>query len=173
MFTLGGDRGADGQDAGMEVGAVAQVGEDVLGLGERRQADPGHALPAHLAEGLRAGAVDPGRHVVAADAGQRAAAFGNAGRGVVRAARAVMGHALDRQPLARQPRLLVASMKPRRCSIRSLVWKRAMRPAMARAIVAGVSSDEAGSSQPPCGSDHSPFSSNLPITRGRTSSLQL
>jgi hypothetical protein len=35
---------------------------------------------------------------------------------------------------------------------------------MARAIIAGVSSDTAGSSQSPRGSRHSPFSSNLPTT---------
>ena len=57
--------------------------------------------------------------------------------------------------------------------MRSEVWKRAMRAAITRAIIAGVSSPAAGSSQSLCGSDHSPVSSNLPITRGRTFSFQL
>ena len=48
-----------------------------------------------------------------------------------------------------------------------------MRLAITRAIIAGVSSPAAGSSQSPCGRTHSPFSSNLPTTRGRTSSRQL
>jgi hypothetical protein len=64
------------------------------------------------------------------------------------------------------------------------VKKRPMRPAITRAIIAGVSSPAAGSSQSPwstqlrpsapvLSSAHSPFSSNLPTTRGRTSSRQL
>ena len=44
-----------------------------------------------------------------------------------------------------------------------------MRCAITRAIIAGVSSLAAGNSQSPCGRIHSPFSSNLPTTRGRTS----
>ena len=67
----------------------------------------------------------------------------------------------------------LASMKASRALMRSEVWKRAMRPAIARAIIAGVSSPAAGSSQSACGRLHSPFSSNLPMTRGRTSSFQL
>ncbi|OPZ02233.1 MAG: hypothetical protein BWZ09_02581 [Alphaproteobacteria bacterium ADurb.BinA305] len=90
-------RGADGEDARVHVGAVAEVGEHVRGVGERRLADPGHALPAHLAEGLRVLGRQPGRHVVAADAGNRARALRHLGRGVVRAAGTVMRHALDGQ----------------------------------------------------------------------------
>ncbi len=41
-----------------------------------------------------------------------------------------------------------------------------MRCAITRAIIAGVSSACGGSSQSPCGRTHSPFSSNLPMTRG-------
>ncbi|MNF86191.1 hypothetical protein D3C84_686190 [compost metagenome] len=52
----------------MEVGTVAEIGEHVAGFGEWRLADPGHAFAAHLAEGLGP-RVDPGGHVVAADAG--------------------------------------------------------------------------------------------------------
>ena len=80
----------------MVVGAVAQVGEDVLGLGERRLADPGRALAAHLGEGHGL-AVHPLNHVVAADAGQRPAALGHPGRAVVRAAGAEIGDALHRR----------------------------------------------------------------------------
>jgi hypothetical protein len=56
---------------------------------------------------------------------------------------------------------------------RGLRPRRRMRCAITRAIIAGVSSEVAGSSQSPCGRTHSPFSSNLPTTRGRTSSRQL
>ncbi len=49
---LGGDRLADRENAGVEIGAVAEIGEDVLLVGERRDADPGHALAAHMGEGL-------------------------------------------------------------------------------------------------------------------------
>ena len=85
-------RGADGEAAGVDVGAVAQVLEDVRGLGEGRLADPVAALPAHLGEALGR-AVHPVRHVVAADAGIGARAFGHDGGGVVRAARAEIGDA--------------------------------------------------------------------------------
>src|SRR3546814_6194924 len=37
---LGGDRGAQRQQAGMEIGAVPEIGEDVLFVGERCLADP-------------------------------------------------------------------------------------------------------------------------------------
>src|SRR3954453_15335438 len=46
------DGGADRQYPGVEIGAVAEIGEDVLRLGEGRLADPRHALAAHLGEGL-------------------------------------------------------------------------------------------------------------------------
>ena len=61
----------------MVVGAVAEVGEDVLLFGERRLADPRHAFAAHVRE-LAGPAVHPDRHDVAADARRRAAAFGHA-----------------------------------------------------------------------------------------------
>jgi hypothetical protein len=60
-----------------------------------------------------------------------------------------------------------------RSMVRGCSCRRSMRCAITRAIIAGVSSDVAGSSQSPCGRTHSPFSSNLPTTRGRTSSRQL
>ena len=87
---LGGHRRANGEQAGMEISAVADVCEDVLFAGERRLPYPSGAFAAHMAEGGGA-AVHPKRHEVAADAGQRAAAFGHACRGVVGAARAEVG----------------------------------------------------------------------------------
>ncbi len=92
----GGDRGADRQGAGMVVGAVAEIGEDVRRIRERRLAEPRHAFAAHLGIG-RGVAIHPDRHVVAADPGGGAAAFGHARRGVVRAARAEIGNALERR----------------------------------------------------------------------------
>ena len=92
----GGDRGTDRQQAGMEIGAVTQIGEDMICLGERRLADPRSAFATHLAERLGA-AVHPGRHVVAADAGQGPAAVRNPGRRIVRAAGAEIGDALHRR----------------------------------------------------------------------------
>ena len=74
----------------MEVGAVAEVGEDVFFLRERRLPDPRRAFGAHVGEG-RGLAIHPHRHEVAADAGGGAAAFGHAGGRVVRAAGAEVG----------------------------------------------------------------------------------
>jgi hypothetical protein len=48
-----------------------------------------------------------------------------------------------------------------------------MRRAITRAISAGVSSPAAGNCHAAMGSSHSPLSSYLPITCGRTSSRQL
>ncbi len=84
----GRDRGAHRERPGVVIRAVAQVREDVLGVGKRRLPDPGHAFPAHLRIGTGV-AVHPDRHVVAADAGHRARPFGHDRRCVVRAARAV------------------------------------------------------------------------------------
>ncbi len=89
----GGDGLANGEQPRVVIGAVAQIDEHMLVGGERRLADPSHALAAHLAEGLR-GTVHPHHHVVAADTGHAARAFGHAGRGVVRAARAEPGRTL-------------------------------------------------------------------------------
>ncbi|CFN93041.1 Uncharacterised protein [Bordetella pertussis] len=83
---LGRHGGADRQQARVVIGAVAQVGEYMLFLGERRLAHPRNALAAHLGEHLGV-AAHPGHHVVAADAGHAARALGHAGRGIVRTAR--------------------------------------------------------------------------------------
>ncbi len=53
-----GDALANRQNAAVEVGAVAQVGEHVLVVAERLLPDPGHALAAHLGE-AHGGAVHP------------------------------------------------------------------------------------------------------------------
>src|SRR5581483_6541525 len=87
---LGGHRGADREQAGVEIRAVAEIREDVLLVGEGRLADPGRALCAHVREGGRA-AVHPHGHEVAADSGRGPASFGDARRRVVRAAGAEVG----------------------------------------------------------------------------------
>ena len=68
----------DRKAAGVEVSAVAEIGEHMLFLGEGRDADPRHALASHVGVGLRV-AVHPQRHEVAADAGKGAAAFRHLG----------------------------------------------------------------------------------------------
>ena len=93
---LGGDRLADREAAGMEIGAVAEIGEDVVLVRERRDTDPRHAFAAHMGEGLGV-AVHPQRHEVTADAGQRAATLGHLGRGVVRTAGTEIRRARDRR----------------------------------------------------------------------------
>src|SRR5690606_28599158 len=87
---------ADGERTRMEVGAVAEVLEDVLRLGERRLADPARPFRAHVREGCGR-AVHPHRHVVAADAGERARSLGHAGGRVVRAAGAEVRDAIARR----------------------------------------------------------------------------
>ena len=84
----GRDGGTDRQQAGMEVGAVAQVLEHVAGLGERRRADPVGAFAAHLRDGERRAIRQPHRHAMAADSAEREAVVGHDGRAVVGAARA-------------------------------------------------------------------------------------
>ena len=79
----------------MEVGAVADVLENVITLGEWRLTNPVGALAAHLREAL-GGAVHPLRHVMAADAGIGPHAVRHHGRGVVRAAGAEIRCALKR-----------------------------------------------------------------------------
>ena len=65
----GGDRRADRQQAGMIVGAVADVLEHMLARRERRLADPVGALAAHLRAALGVAARHELHHPVAADAG--------------------------------------------------------------------------------------------------------
>jgi hypothetical protein len=86
----GGERGADRLDAGMVVGAVAEILEHVIAGGKRRLADPVRALAPHMGVAERR-PVHPLRHVVAADPGIGAMPLGHLGRGVVRAAGAEIG----------------------------------------------------------------------------------
>src|SRR5215470_9237188 len=65
-------------------------------LAERRLAQPGHALATHLGEGLRV-SVHPLRHVMATDAGQRAAPLWHLRRGVVGTTGAEIGDAPKRR----------------------------------------------------------------------------
>src|SRR5210317_761623 len=82
--------GADCQDAGVKIGAIPQVLEDVFGVGKRRLSDPRGSLAAHLGKRMRFPIGHPGSHVVAANSAQCVAAFRYAGRGIVRAARTEM-----------------------------------------------------------------------------------
>ena len=73
---------------------------------------------------------------MAADAGQRRGCpRARAVRGVVRAARAVVRHALRSRARCRASAASLASRNARRCWMRSLVWKRAIRRAITRAIM--------------------------------------
>ena len=66
----------------MEVGAVANIDEYVLGRGKRRLAQPGGAFTAHVGEGGGV-AIHPYSHVVTPDSGQRARAGRYDGRNIV------------------------------------------------------------------------------------------
>ena len=79
----------------MGVGAVAEILEHVLFAGERRLPDPADAFRAHMGDGRGAAVRHRQRHAVTADAGHGAAALGDLGRGVVRAARAEIRRALQ------------------------------------------------------------------------------
>ena len=74
----GGDRGANRQQAGMEIGAVAEILEHVPGFGKGRLAEPGRAFATHLGKGLGA-AIHPGRHVVTTDTAVGDATLGHHG----------------------------------------------------------------------------------------------
>ena len=80
---------------GMEVGAVAEVLEHVLGVGEGRLAYPGGTLTTHLGKGMGVPIGHPCRHVVAANAAQGVTALGHPGRRVMWAAGAEMGYPFD------------------------------------------------------------------------------
>ena len=91
----GGDRGPDGEQAGMEIGAVAEIGKHVLFIGEVHLPQPRHALAAHLREGGGV-AVHSLHQVVTANAGETARALRHLGGAVVRAAGAIPGLAFRR-----------------------------------------------------------------------------
>ena len=183
MFTPGRDGLADRQQAAVEIGAVADVGEHMLLGGERLLADPGHALAAHLRE-ADGGTVHPDGHEMAADAGHRARAFGHHGGRVVRAAGAEPGRAVGLAPPAPASSAPwpPASPAARRCG------RGCRRPGPACAGARRWRARSAAATGRrwraaacwPCGlaSDHSPPecpgspSRNLPTTLGRTSSRQ-
>ena len=102
----GRDRGANGEQAGVKVSAVAEILKYVASIGERRLSEPGRAFAAHLREGLGA-AIHPGGHVVTADTAVSNAAIGHDGRGIVRTAGTEPGLALGTVTLPRQRRFLV------------------------------------------------------------------
>ena len=100
MLTPAATDGLDGELAGVEVGAVADVLDEVIALEEVGHPDPLHALVAHAAETADVAdalLVHQQRHRVAADAGADQRALGNLGAAVVRAARAEEGRARDRE----------------------------------------------------------------------------
>ena len=74
---LGRDSEAHGKAAGMGIGAIAHIGEDMFLAGEMFLPDPGGTLATHLAEEIRI-PVHEAREVMAANAGQGAAAFRHA-----------------------------------------------------------------------------------------------
>ncbi len=102
---VGRNRRPDGEQPRMEIGPVAEIREHVLVVREVHLAGPRHAFAAHLAEGVGI-AVHPQRHIVAADACERARTFGHAGRGIVRAARAEPRLAFHRDARLRRLALL-------------------------------------------------------------------
>src|SRR5690606_25854280 len=95
---------------GMEISTVAEILENVLRFGKRRLTTPRHAFAAHMRERIGA-AIHPRHHVMATDAAMRARAFRHGGRGVVRAARAVMRCA--REVCAWQGELMFFRFDPR------------------------------------------------------------
>ena len=129
-------RRANRQHAGVEVGAVAKVGEHVLRFGERRLADPGHAFAAHLRKGLRrcgpsrspcsGSRCRPARGCLPAR-GSTCCAGSRSRNAACAACRRAAAPA--RVPWLRGRRA--------RSMMRALMWKRAMRWAMTRAMPRG------------------------------------
>ena len=76
---------ADGKQARMKIGPIAQILKDVAFAGERRLPDPRRALAAHLGDERGSPLRDRIGHAVATDARHRAAALRHIGGGVVRA----------------------------------------------------------------------------------------
>ena len=75
---LGGDGKAHRKTAGMGISAIAHISKNMFLAGEMFLSDPGGTLAAHLAEEIRI-PVHEAREVMAANAGQGAAAFRHAG----------------------------------------------------------------------------------------------
>src|SRR5438477_939367 len=89
----------------MGVSAVPEIGEHVRSFRERRLADPGRPLPAHLRKS-RSRAIHELSEVMAAYARQRAAALRNLGGGIMRASRAEIGSTAERHDIAAQLQFL-------------------------------------------------------------------
>ncbi len=171
---VGGDGRADREEPRVVVGAVADVGEDVLRLGERRHADPRRAFPAHLREGhrlLRAGSRSP-------CSGSRCRPAPRLPSGtwvevLCGQPEQKYGHAGDLRARAGERGLLrLEELQARLHDARGHA-NLPMRRAITFAIIAGVSSPAAGRSHSLRCTSHSPCSSYLPITRGRSPSGQL
>ena len=90
---LRGDGRANRQITGVKIGAVTQVLEHMRHLRECRLPYPRRTLATHVRGQAVVFRINGGRHHMAADAGQRQAALGYLGRGIVRAARAIPGRA--------------------------------------------------------------------------------
>src|SRR6185436_16640873 len=88
---IGRERSANREMSGMEIGTVAEVGEDVRQFREGRLTDPGRTFAAHLARGFGVLRVNRRCHDVASDSRQREAAIRHFGRSVVGTTRAVVG----------------------------------------------------------------------------------
>ena len=154
----GGGRRADRQIAGVIVGAVTEVLEHVVALGERRFADPVRALAAHVGEAVGV-AVHPLRHEVAADARIGAHALRHHGGRIVRAAgaeirraRRHVGHRRDGALTLLQPRDAIGKLVV-------VAALSSTRSPTAIAMSIGSSAPFTGKSQRSC-------SSRLPTTTG-------
>ena len=144
----------------MGVGSVADIGEHVALAGEGLLAEPHRSLAAHMRDGGRLQRVHVHRHGVAADAGERAAAFRHAGRAVVRAAGAEAGIAHRRRPIAELFRrnCRLASAQSGLCSLSALNSTSAMS--------SGDASPKLGMAGAPCAGSNVAPSKNLPTMRG-------
>src|SRR5262249_47720840 len=109
----GGGGGADRHQPAVRICAVAEILEDVLLAGEGRLSDPVRALASHVGDGRGVAARNVDRHGVTADAGERAASFGNPGGRVVRTTGAEERGALGlRRGLCEYPVELVEARHP-------------------------------------------------------------
>ncbi len=152
------DRRADRHRTGMIIGAVAEILEHMVALGERRLADPVRALAAHMGVAERV-AVHPLRHEMAADAGIGAHAFRHHGRGIVRAAGAEIGRA--RRHFLQFGQRMLRLFQPRDLRRR---WRRRCGAPAARSPM--VIATSFGSSAPLTGNSQLPRSSFLPMQTG-------
>ena len=83
----------NGHHTGMEIGAIAHIGEDMLFIGKGKLAQPRRPLAAHLGDRVGFRGVTKHRHSMATNTRQGAAAIWHMGRSAMRAARAKRRHA--------------------------------------------------------------------------------